>query len=170
MPFDMTPRPNLPGGPDPVVAVEFPNVLRRLKNRGDGQVWVPARKPDAPTGWRNRPTDKPEPRQRKPRLKELVGALGFASPTDYFASDLFRHVVARALEKLGATCVRCGDLATQVHFARRTPANLSGRSLRNVHPVCKECRRASGLRPDGKKTTLDEANAFLLRRKPGGGP
>lgn len=103
------------------------------------------------------PYVQPQP-PRTPIRKDFLKALGFKAYAGYLKSDLWRSIRSKILP---AQCCRCRRPASQVHHSKYTKHNLSGESLRHLHPVCAACHKEAELRPDGKKRKMKETNKFL---------
>lgn len=160
MPFDMTPRPQLGSSRKPQTEVREFRPETPSTSRGAGGLAKQARVPGATVVIVH--SKKPGGRPRRRTCNELVRSLGFERFDEYLASPLFAAVRARVFEERGEACVRCSNPATEVHFAKHTRATLSGRSLDDLYPVCRDCSAKSKARPDGSKTTLAEATRFVV--------
>lgn len=113
---------------------------------------------------------KAERRQR--RAAKAYGArnrilvrLGFADYAAYLASPLWRKIRRRALTdgRGERRQCRCGEPAEQIHHARYTEANLTGRSLKGLVPACDACHRKAEWNDRGEKLPPDEATQRLRR-------
>ena len=64
-------------------------------------------------------------------------------------------------------CCKCGkndrDDSMQVHHTAYTEDNLSGKSLDNMVCVCAGCHYRAEFTSKGKKKSLAQANAYLLK-------
>ena len=164
MPFEMTPRPQHGSIRPPQTDVREFGPEKRHVPRGTGGRAKQAREPGvAVVVVRSK---KPGGRPRRRTCNDLVRSLGFDGFDEYLASPLFASVRARVFGERGEACVRCSNPATEVHFARHTRATLSGRSLDDLYPVCRDCSAKSQVRPDGSKTTLAEATRFVVHSSP----
>lgn len=90
--------------------------------------------------------------------------LGFRSYGDYLASDLWKQVRERVFEIKGRECFLCGKPATQAHHSRYHEADLVGRKLKYIHPVCGKCHEEIEFRR-GKKATLIQAKKAFNRKR-----
>lgn len=92
----------------------------------------------------------------------ILKRLGFSCYEEYRESKLWCGIRERVLDKYKHQCVCCGAKATQVHHAKYTEDNLSGKRLVNMVAICRGCHERAELRKDGSKASLDEANQHIL--------
>lgn len=91
-------------------------------------------------------------RKRARSLKKL----GFDSYEEYLKSNLWKEVKRRVFREFGNNCLLCPAHAETVHHNRYNIADLSGRNLRHVVPICHSCHRIVEF--DGEtKLTLKQA-------------
>lgn len=96
------------------------------------------------------------------RQFHLLG-LGFADYAEYLASDLWAGIRQRVFAEKGRRCVLCREPATQLHHNRYHECDLSGRVLKHVHPICRECHVSIEFADDGTKRILEHVFAEFLR-------
>ena len=92
---------------------------------------------------------------------ETLKKIGFGSYAEYLRSDLWACVRERAFTMKGKACVRCGRKATSLHHADYKEPTLTGDDVSGLLPVCGRCHEMAERGPDGAKTTIEQATAFL---------
>ncbi len=101
---------------------------------------------------------------RSESRRRIVKELGFGSYQKYLEGWLWFKIRGTVYRAKGGQCVVCGGPANEVHHDRYTRANLSGRSLVGLHPMCHFCHDAIHHDDDRRKLTLHETNARLKAR------
>jgi|SRR6185295_14794952 len=93
--------------------------------------------------------------------------MGFASYAAYLRSQLWASIRRRVYEIKGGWCYLCGRQATELHHNRYHLADLEGRRLRYISPICRGCHH--GIEFDGhRKLGVREASKrFRMRRSAG---
>lgn len=82
--------------------------------------------------------------------------LGFKSYRDYLASPIWQRVREKVFRVKGRQCALCSREATQIHHNRYHEADLLGRKLKYIHPICGKCHEQIEFR-SGEKATLAQA-------------
>ena len=85
---------------------------------------------------------------------------GYESYHHYLQSSLWFSIRTEIL--YGMVFCPCGSLANQVHHKAYTEANLLGKTLRGLVPICNTCHYDIEF-TEGRKCSLGEAN-FKLKR------
>lgn len=95
----------------------------------------------------------------------ILRSIGFGSYAEYLESDLWRRIRRRVFAKRGRLCFGCNTTSDQmqVHHLRYTDANLRGKTLDGMQPLCDACHGRIEVRADGTKRSLDAANLELQR-------
>lgn len=107
---------------------------------------------------RNRPKHKQNPLRR----------LGFASYEEYLASDLWRTIRGRILERDGNLCQTCGKPAEVVHHKNYDRPVLEGKQDFQLVSLCHVCHESFEFNVvNGKpvKNGLKEANQKLKAKR-----
>jgi hypothetical protein len=96
----------------------------------------------------------------------LLLAMGYASYAVYLQSDRWKGIRSRVFRG-SSKCYGCSRQAQQVHHREYTRANLEGRSLHGLEPICRECHEAIEFSKSGGKRLIDHANLALekIRRR-----
>ncbi len=97
-------------------------------------------------------------RRRASNLRRM----GFSSYQAYLASDLWKEIRRRVLERDGWTCKRCRGRATQVHHRSYVTKALDGTNIGLLTSVCRPCHEFCEFE-DGRKAMPSKANARLRR-------
>ena len=98
----------------------------------------------------------------------LLKSLGFDSYRDYLNSGLWKKEIRpKVMQRDKGMCCKCGkndrDDSMCVHHTKYTEDNLSGKSLDNMVCVCAGCHYRAEFTRKGKKKSLAQANAYLLK-------
>ena len=82
----------------------------------------------------------------------ILHRLGYSSYAKYLKSPLWKSIKQRVYAKYGASCQLCGmSIGVTLHHQSYTEANLSGRSLKDLHPICHRCHDEIHIDPDTRK-------------------
>jgi hypothetical protein len=76
--------------------------------------------------------------QRKER-SDVLFRLGFSDYKSYLKSDLWKDVRKKVMERDQYRCKFCNKKATHVHHEHYNLDTMSGKNLRHLHSVCKDC-------------------------------
>lgn len=91
--------------------------------------------------------------------------MGFASYSDYLASDLWKRIRAKVFARKSKICTgRCGRKASQIHHGRYGKDELTGKDITHLYPVCGDCHRNSEYGAGVMKLTPAQATDKLLMR------
>ena len=82
--------------------------------------------------------------------------MGFASYHDYLDSVTWARIRREVLDR-HPRCEFCGGVAEEVHHSRYTVRNLTGRSLKKLHAVCRLCHREGEFTDSGQKLSPSAA-------------
>lgn len=85
--------------------------------------------------------------QRNALLRKLFGQ----TYGEYLASALWARIRGEVLRRANYRCHLCHDRASQVHHARYTEQNLSGKSYKGLSAICKVCHKGIERAQDGGK-------------------
>ena len=114
---------------------------------------------------------------RKRKKKKLTGEdyrtrqlilleLGFSNYKDYLASSLWREIRQKVYKEKGNGCFLCGLPATELHHNRYHRNDLTGKKIKFINPVCRECHQSIEFQQDGSKSTVKQAKkSFRKTRK-----
>ena len=94
--------------------------------------------------------------------------LGFGSYQAYLKSRLWAEVRERVFAIKGRLCHLCGKPAVQAHHTRYHEADLLGRKLKHIYPVCRQCHRKIEFDGYGNKNSVVRAKkefVLLMRRR-----
>lgn len=69
----------------------------------------------------------------------ILEKMGFKTYHDYLKSDLWKSIRERVFSECGSDCFVCANRAFQAHHEYYTEANLRGRTLTHIRPICREC-------------------------------
>ena len=94
---------------------------------------------------------------------EKLARMGFATYSDYLASDLWAAIRTRVLERDNCTCCVCKREAETVHHKKYDDATMDGRRIDTMVSLCNACHYAIEFGDCGNKTGLREANRRLAR-------
>lgn len=72
----------------------------------------------------------------------ILAEMGYASYAAYLESDLWKSIRARVIGTRGMACRMCGKPATAVHHNQYSEANLTGKSLGHLFPICHSCHES----------------------------
>lgn len=100
---------------------------------------------------------------RRPRKPRPFAAVGFQRRANYYKSNIWYNLRREVFEAKGEQCVLCRGLATQVHHSRYKVADLLGKTLEHLHPICRPCHQDIEFDGDRKRTTR-QARIELFRR------
>lgn len=89
-----------------------------------------------------------------------LGRLGFKSYPDYLKSPTWRSI-RDSIDMRFCSC--CDKPATQIHHSRYHKNDLTGKTRKNLHPICAACHHAIEYNPDGTKATLAHANEAMRK-------
>ena len=89
-----------------------------------------------------------------------LGKIGFKTYQDYLKSQMWRFIRDSTDMRL---CSCCDKPATQIHHSRYHKHDLTGKTRRNLHPICGACHQAIEYNPDGTKATLVQANEAMRK-------
>lgn len=95
------------------------------------------------------------------KRSEILKKIGFNSYSEYLESKLWKSIRVRVFLEKGKRCQFCSKRANQVHHSKYTTDNLSGASLKYLHPICRNCHENAEVDKDGFKRPLDECNKIL---------
>jgi hypothetical protein len=76
--------------------------------------------------------------QREERHDALF-RLGFSDYKSYLQSDLWQDIRKKVMERDNRRCKFCNKKATHVHHEHYNFDTMSGKNLRYLHSVCKDC-------------------------------
>lgn len=93
---------------------------------------------------------------RSKSLKQL----GFSSYKSYLGSAIWQDIRRRVLLP-GMRCRACGNSATQIHHNRYSLADLNGRCIDQLIPVCGHCHGTAEFSKAGNKLSPREATNKL---------
>lgn len=85
----------------------------------------------------------------------VLQELGFSSYSEYLSSDLWRKIRKRVISRYGNQCRICGFPYDNIHHLRYDWKTLSGKSLVNLVPLCRDCHKSLEFK-DGKKVPMLE--------------
>lgn len=91
--------------------------------------------------------------------------LGFSSYREYLESALWAEIRKRVFEVKGRRCWLCGRPATQAHHTRYHEADLTGRKLKHIHPICGPCHKEVEFMDGEKQTVAGAKKAFKRKRR-----
>jgi hypothetical protein len=91
------------------------------------------------------------------RRNHILRDLGFESYRAYQLSNLWQAIRQRVFREKGHECFMCRRFATQVHHNKYTEANLAGRSLKHLAPICGGCHHRIEITQGGAKRPLAKA-------------
>lgn len=100
-------------------------------------------------------------KRRKPLRSEILQSLGFNSYSEYLASDLWKSIRARVLDKADHKCRRCEKPATQVHHRSYCLAAMVGQDLSLLVACCSGCHKMAEFHANGTKAQRSVANRKL---------
>lgn len=89
--------------------------------------------------------------------------MGFESYADYLESDLWGDIRHRVMSLKGGKCQLCNNAATQVHHARYTASNLSGKRLRHLFALCAYHHSRIEILPTGRKRPQKKVGGVLRK-------
>lgn len=97
---------------------------------------------------------------------KLLLALGYASYSQYLASDTWKAIRLHVLDGAAHACYVCRKKATQVHHQKYTQENLTGKNSKWLIALCGGCHRNAEFHPKIGKTNQGHANKRInkLRR------
>lgn len=75
---------------------------------------------------------------------------------DYLASDLWKSIRQRVLERDNHTCRICDEPAYTAHHSNYSGAVLAGRSLVALFAICNSCHKFIEFNQDGSKAHMNE--------------
>jgi uncharacterized protein YlaI len=99
------------------------------------------------------------------RRNARLRAIGFATYADYLASRLWKSIRRRVYAAKGKSCFLCGARATELHHNRYRSKDLSGRTIKNIYPVCHACHHRVEFQNDRKVSVGQAAATFRRLRK-----
>lgn len=92
--------------------------------------------------------------------------LGFSNYRDYLTSELWQEVRRKVYRAKGSACFLCGLPATELHHNRYHHNDLTGKKIKYINPICRECHTSIEFQKDGRKSTVQQAKkAFHKARK-----
>lgn len=92
----------------------------------------------------------------------LLRSFGFASYSDYLASDMWRQIRSDMLQRY-PRCVLCWSPPEVVHHIRYNAGALLGLERSSLVCLCNQCHETIEIDPDGNKRGLEDANSELFR-------
>lgn len=96
---------------------------------------------------------------------ENLRAMGFRSYRAYLASDLWKQIRARVLERTGGRCERCRKRpASQIHHRAYDPATLRGENIDSLTAACAGCHKRAELRQRSDSSDLGQTAYQRLQR------
>ena len=103
---------------------------------------------------------------------KILEELGYDDYIDYLKGDLWTEIRDQILKESKYTCVCCDNeyldetLVMQVHHMVYTKENLSGESIYGLVAICRTCHIEAEFKPNSKKKNLEEANGYVLGKRP----
>lgn len=95
---------------------------------------------------------------------EMLWELGFACYQDYLESSLWATVKELVYKKRDRICMLCGNPSHCLHHNRYHIADLSGKAIKFISPLCNSCHHA--LEFDGEtKRTVKKVRALYVERR-----
>jgi len=98
------------------------------------------------------------------KRNRVLKALGYASYAAYLASDLWRTIRARVLQRDGHVCRGCGGRANQAHHRNYRSDVLAGVNDVHIVSMCNDCHEEIEFDGDRKVSTRT-ANKKLKERR-----
>lgn len=93
-----------------------------------------------------------------------LNELGFTSYKAYLESALWRRVRSKVYAVKGNYCYLCNEPANAVHHNRYHKNDLTGKTLRNLFPICGKCHESIEFsKRKHKKMPLHHAKAEFIR-------
>lgn len=90
------------------------------------------------------------------RSRNLVlASMGFEDYSKYLASGLWRDVRAKVFAAKGHDCRLCDGPATELHHNRYTHADLTGKCIAFIEPICRACHDRIEFDRKGRKMDLN---------------
>lgn len=98
---------------------------------------------------------------------QILRGMGYNSYQEYLKSDLYALIRRKVFAQKGANCRVCSKQATELHHNRYSRKELTGKSVKFINPICRECHEKiefeKGEGGEVFKNSL--ANAHLKYRK-----
>lgn len=89
--------------------------------------------------------------------------LGFLSYRQYVKSKFYNDIRLRVFKEKGRWCLTCPNTANEIHHNRYNLADLSGRTLEFLVPICRPCHDCIEHDEYGKKVSVSQAFANWRR-------
>lgn len=102
--------------------------------------------------------------ERKARLaaKKVSRAEKIAEYNDYMASPLWKAIRERVLQRDKGLCVGCGHRASQVHHRNYSQSVMSGRNIKPLASLCRQCHDTIHSNEDGTRCSLHQTEANFI--------
>lgn len=90
--------------------------------------------------------------------------LGYKTYSAYLKSPMWRQIRARVFAEKGRGCYLCGSRATEAHHNRYRESDLTGCTIKHIHPLCRGCHEGIEFK-NGEKNELWAARKAYIRRR-----
>lgn len=91
--------------------------------------------------------------------------MGFANYKAYLASDLWKSIRTKVLERDGGKCHACKRPAKHVHHTDYSLDVMAGARIESLRSLCAGCHKGIEFSTKFGKTTLVQANKRLRRKR-----
>jgi hypothetical protein len=97
----------------------------------------------------------PQARGSYAKRDNKIRLLGLGSNyREYLASDLWKSIRKRVMERDKGTCRICFEAASQVHHSAYTKAGLTGTAITGLYAVCRGCHEFIEFEQNGDKVGI----------------